>query len=185
VASRLGDAVEESEEQIYRAHQPELDNAARFTGTPPGDREDATQDTWVRVLQHRRSTHKDAQLVERPWLHAIVRNLARDRWRRNQRSARAVQRLASREAAASSGDAVDEIVLAHVEGELVRQAFARLTQAQRQVLQLRVIEGLSAAEVGAALGKEAAAVRQMQFRALVALRSELLAAGWQDDGGEH
>ncbi len=162
---------EGEEERLYRAHQPALDNVARFSGTPAPDREDVTQDTWLRVLQHRRS-NAGSSPEERAWFRSITRNLARDRWRRNQRSARAHQRLASREEAASSTGGADEVFLTHVEGELVQQAFARLTEPQRRVLQLRVIEGLSAAEVGTRLGKEPAAVRQMQFRAVVALPYE-------------
>ncbi|HEV7650323.1 MAG TPA: RNA polymerase sigma factor ShbA [Actinophytocola sp.] len=46
-----------------------------------------------------------------------------------------------------------------------------LTDAQREIIVLRVAAGLSAEEVGAVLGKSAAAVRMAQSRAMARLRS--------------
>ena len=46
-----------------------------------------------------------------------------------------------------------------------------LTPAQREIIVLRVAAGLSAEEVGAVLGKSAAAVRMAQSRAMARLRS--------------
>jgi RNA polymerase sigma-70 factor (ECF subfamily) len=55
----------------------------------------------------------------------------------------------------------------------VRAAFTRLSAPERQVLELRVIAGLSSEETAAVLGKQAGAVRTAQSRALAHLR-ELL-----------
>ena len=57
------------------------------------------------------------------------------------------------------------------------RALEGLTPDQREVVQLRFVEGLSAAEVGEIQGRSAGAVRGMQFRALETLRDTLAAPG--------
>jgi RNA polymerase sigma-70 factor, ECF subfamily len=53
---------------------------------------------------------------------------------------------------------------------LVRQLFTQLTPAEQEVLELRVIAGLSAEQVGEVLGRNPGAVRTAQSRALAHLR---------------
>jgi RNA polymerase sigma-70 factor (ECF subfamily) len=69
-----------------------------------------------------------------------------------------------------SGD--DLAILAEDVAE-IRRGFARLTQADQEVLWLRVCSGLSAADVGRVLGKKAGAVRMQQLRALDSLRGQM------------
>jgi RNA polymerase sigma-70 factor, ECF subfamily len=56
----------------------------------------------------------------------------------------------------------------------VREALQRLTPDQRQVIQLRFIEGLGNEEVAAALGKPISAIKTLQHRALGTLKRLLL-----------
>ena len=55
----------------------------------------------------------------------------------------------------------------------MRQAFARLSDADRELLELRVVAGLSAEEAAAVLGRRPGAVRMAQSRALTRLRRHL------------
>ena len=55
------------------------------------------------------------------------------------------------------------------ECEELRQAVAQLTPDQQQVIGLKFVQGLSNAEVAAALGKTEGAVKALQYRALNAL----------------
>ncbi len=55
----------------------------------------------------------------------------------------------------------------------MRRAFGRLTDDEQELLELRVVGGLSADEVGEVIGKRAGAVRMAQARALSRLRSLL------------
>ena len=52
----------------------------------------------------------------------------------------------------------------------MREAYTRLSDDDREVLDLRVVAGLSADEVAAVLGKQPGAVRMAQSRALERLR---------------
>ena len=57
--------------------------------------------------------------------------------------------------------------------ERVHQALARLDEAQREVVSLRFLSGLSLQEVAAALGKTENSVKALQHRGLAALRRAL------------
>ena len=74
-------------------------------------------------------------------------------------------------APASPADSV-EIADEHA---AIRAAFARLSEADREVLELRVIAGLTPEQTAAVLGKRPGAVRTAQSRALARLRKEM----WQ------
>jgi RNA polymerase sigma-70 factor (ECF subfamily) len=99
------------------------------------------------------------------WLYRICRNLIVDAQRRRGRvCAHPVPESASDTASALDGLLADE------EAAAVRVAFERLDAAERELLELRVIEGLTADETARVLGKRAGAVRQAQSRALARLR---------------
>jgi RNA polymerase sigma-70 factor, ECF subfamily len=74
------------------------------------------------------------------------------------------------EPVADGWDPVDHAVTADLSRRLLPMLNA-LTDAQREIIVLRVAAGLSAEEVGAVLGKSAAAVRMAQSRAMARLRS--------------
>ena len=61
-------------------------------------------------------------------------------------------------------------VLAREEAASLRKAFEQLSPSEQELLELRVVGGLSADDVGSVLGKRAGAVRMAQARALDRLR---------------
>jgi len=98
------------------------------------------------------------------WLFGICRHVVLD-----------AQRAAGRRGYApvpemvSHADPVEGLVSAE-EATAVRQAFALLSDDDRELLELRVVAGLSAEEAAAALGRKPGAVRMAQSRALSRLR---------------
>jgi len=104
------------------------------------------------------------------WLLRIARNVVIDHWRANKRSTQPLDDLLE----APSGDLLPE---EHAERNnqvnLLRGALARLPDEQRDVVILRFIEGYSHQDVATVLGKSIVAVRQIQVRALLALRKLL------------
>jgi RNA polymerase sigma factor (sigma-70 family) len=68
---------------------------------------------------------------------------------------------------------VEDEALARLGDGRVRELLDRLTTEQRDVVLLRVVGDLSLEQVGGILGKRVGAVKQLQRRALAALRSEL------------
>ena len=70
-------------------------------------------------------------------------------------------------------DPLESVVLGE-EQDAVRSAFARLSERDRELLELRVVAGLSAEEVASVLDMRPGAVRTAQSRALERLRGLLL-----------
>ena len=128
-----------------------------------------TQEVFLRALRHL-DGYESTSGSFRPYLIAVARNLARDRWRSQQRQARGGHD-------ATVAEELDEgpeagVLAAEQRAELIA-ALAQLPPDYQQVLRLRLIEGQSAAEVAAVLGRTPDAVRQLQHRALAALRAGL------------
>jgi RNA polymerase sigma-70 factor (ECF subfamily) len=102
------------------------------------------------------------------WLFGIARHVCSDHHRHNSRARRTYVSVPMVEPAAP-GDRLERDE-AHAE---LQQLFARLSPADQQLLELRVIAGLSAEETAAVLGRRAGAVRTAQSRALARLRRML------------
>jgi len=101
------------------------------------------------------------------WLFGICRHVVLD-----------AQRAAGRRGYGPPPESVShtdpaEGLLSAEEASAVRQAFARLSDADRELLELRVVAGLSAEEAAAVLGRRPGAVRMAQSRALTRLRRHL------------
>jgi RNA polymerase sigma-70 factor (ECF subfamily) len=132
--------------------------------------EDMLQATFLRVHAARHSYRKGAPV--RPWLFTIAARVRIDELRRRYRlpgsfDEEALDRLVAHED--DPGQSVDQ----SARDLSVRSAVDRLPPSQRVVVHLHRFEGLSFAEIGAALGASEGAVRIRAFRAYAALR-ELL-----------
>jgi RNA polymerase sigma-70 factor, ECF subfamily len=151
-----------------RNWRPVFRSFARYTADP-AEAEDLTQEVFLRALRAL-PNFTDRGVPYTAYLLTIAANIARDRWR------------AGPSRAVPVGDVPDRTdpepgpALRAVESEQ-RAALARaldsLAPDQRQVLRLRILEGRSSAEVAAITQRSPAAVRQLQVRALAALRTAL------------
>jgi RNA polymerase sigma-70 factor (ECF subfamily) len=103
------------------------------------------------------------------WLYTIARHCVVDHQRRNGRVA--LQPLSEQ----LPDTAVGPEQQAHftLEQQRLRQAVGQLTEAQRDVVILRFIEGRSVAETAELLDKTEGAVKTLTRRALAALRRQL------------
>ena len=102
------------------------------------------------------------------WLFGICRHVVLDA----QRAAGRRGYAAPPDVASAEPEPWDRLVRAD-EHALVRAAFARLGDDDRELLELRVVAGLSAEDTAKALGRRAGAVRTAQSRALARLRRHL------------
>lgn len=101
------------------------------------------------------------------WLFGICRHVVLDAQRAAGR-----RRRAPRPEVTPMGEPDDQLLLSE-EHAAVRRAFERLGDKDRELLELRVVAGLSAEETAVALGRRAGAVRTAQARALARLRRHL------------
>jgi RNA polymerase sigma-70 factor, ECF subfamily len=159
---------EDAWENLYRRVYPRLRAyLARKVGT--NDAEDAVNETMARAVAGIDNFHFGAAGFD-GWVFGIARNVAaehhRQADRRRRQTAAGRQLVAGTEPSEIPGD---NLALEH-DRALVRRQFARLSPAEQELLELRVVAGLSADEVAAVLGKRPGAVRTAQSRALEHLR---------------
>jgi RNA polymerase sigma-70 factor (ECF subfamily) len=155
-------AVREHARLVYRVAYSVLRNHH--------DAEDATQETFVRVLRYRR---KLAGVREpRTWLARIAWRVAVDRRRRASEFAldapdEPALQIRSRAAGA------DEVLLGAEMSEILEKLIAALPAKLRYPLTLSTVAEMSPADIAEVLGINEAAVRSRLFRARQILRGKL------------
>lgn len=134
------------------------------------DAEDVTERTFVAALGAIARYH-DEGATFRAWLFRIAHNELANALR-----ARGRHRADPLDAVPEPRDEADPAGLLSLAEEVraLRGALARLPVDRRQVVVLRFVDGLSAREIGAVLGRSEGAVRVLQHRALRQL-AEILA----------
>jgi RNA polymerase sigma-70 factor (ECF subfamily) len=139
--------------------------------------DDLLQDCWLRIHRARHSYRPGDPVL--PWILAIARHARVDHYRR-------WQRTAGRESAI---DAIDlhphsdprRGIESRLQANSVLAAMQSLPDAQREVLLMLKLGGMSIQEVASATGSSASAVKQKAFRAYQSVRAALgLRAGKGD-----
>jgi RNA polymerase sigma-70 factor (ECF subfamily) len=167
--------------QLYDTYR---DRVARFATGRLGDAEkaeDVTSETFEAVCRNLGSYRAGTDFEA--WLFTIAHRRVADHFRRRFRQ-REVELDEAVHPAHQGGrgalpgllpavDGPEEAVLAAEQRAEVAGAFRRLRADQQEVLALRVLGGLSAAQVGEVLGKSEGAVRVAQHRALRSLREAM------------
>lgn len=133
------------------------------------DAEDATERTFLAALAAI-DRFRDEGAGFRPWLFRIAHNELANSLR--QRGRRRGEPLDEASEPISDGDPARLIGLAD-DVRRLRRAVSELPDERRQVVILRFVDGLSAREIGAVLGRSEGAVRVLQHRALRDLAASL------------
>jgi RNA polymerase sigma-70 factor, ECF subfamily len=129
--------------------------------------EDLTGQVFMRMLEAVRTGH-GWETSFSGWLYRIAHNLVIDHYRRRGR-ATFVDIDDAAPMHAQSGDPVLSTE-SQFERQRLRQALAKLTDEQSQVISLRFLEDLSISEVAVIMQKTEGAVKALQYRAVLALR---------------
>lgn len=132
----------------------------------PADAEDLLQQTFLRVVEAL-PRYEDRGLPFRAWLFRICRSVAIDAHRRRRPHVPLDDAIELVDAGAT-GRAVGRGRLADV-----MIAIESLTLEQRQAIELRFFADLSARDAGLVMGRDEAAVRALQARAIATLRRRL------------
>jgi RNA polymerase sigma-70 factor (ECF subfamily) len=160
-------------EELYRRAYPKMLAYARARLDPEGAK-DAVAETMTRAVGSIHRYRWEGRSVD-AWLFGILRHVITDVHRSQGRS-----RHVPEGGLGAAAGPLDEVVAAEEHGA-VRTAFALLSGAEREVLELRVVAGLSADEVAKVLGRKPGAVRMAQSRALARLRELLADAGFDGE----
>lgn len=158
-------------EDLYLHCRPKLVGYARRRLPSAQAADDAVSEAFARAIAKIDDFRWEGIGFE-GWMFGITRNVVLE----IQRAFTRDRRIEDRQAAASPPPVPDEVganLERSEEREHVRRAFALLGDDDRELLELRVVGGLTADEVAAVLGKQAGAVRMAQSRALDRLRAAM------------
>ena len=150
---------------IHNRYYPEIYRFARYRLGDEHAAEDAAAEVFVRLLE---AVHagRGPETNLRGWLFGVAMHLINDHFRK--RYAQPVEAL-NEELHSTAADP-QALAEAGEQQRQVRQALNTLTDEQQQVLTLRFGGGLSLEETAEWMGKNANAIKALQFRALAALR---------------
>src|SRR5688500_4967137 len=161
-------------EVLMRRHNERVYRAARAIVRDEAEAEDVMQQAYVNAYANLRQFNRQAQFST--WLTRIVINESLARVRRKRRYEPFEEDRSNVEAFMEQDSPRDPEREA-ASGELrvfLESAIDRLPDGAREVFMLRDVEGMSTAEVGAALGISDDAVKTRLARARAALRHDLM-----------
>jgi RNA polymerase sigma-70 factor (ECF subfamily) len=146
---------------IFRDVQPALLRYLRVIAPEP---EDVAGETWLQVAAGLGGFQGGEQAF-RAWLFTIARHRAADAGRARVRRPAVPLELSGAEEQLVSPDAA-EAALEAVSAQAVVALIATLPREQAEIIMLRVVAGLEAAEVARIVGKSSGAVRVAAHRGL-------------------
>lgn len=174
VAFQQGDG--EAFGTIYARYFDRVYTYVRVALADNHEAEDATQQVFMQVLESLHGYEVRSGAPFRAWLFRVVRNFTVNHLVKHSRVAVEEPESIERRRSHLSDDR-DAKVLEWITDTDLLVLVERMPQAQRQVLMLRYMLGLSCPEVAAVLDRSPDAVRQLQQRALRFLRERLTALG--------
>lgn len=132
--------------------------------------EDLTGELFVRMV-HSLPNYRANGAPFRAWLYRIARNLITDHHRKHS-GPEALDLAQTADLSTTQNDPM-QLTETKLTVEIVQHALGRIDPAQREVVELRFLAGLSLQEVADTLDKTVAAVKTLQHRGLSALRLSL------------
>ena len=157
----------EAAASLFDTYHPRIYRYALARLGSPADAEDVASETFARVLSKLDGFRWKGGGFE-AWLFRIASNLIVDR-ARDRAKERATDE-AFEDVEATVGFLPEDSTMANETSRELRTLLVTLPDDQREILLLRFAGGLDTHEAGAVMGRNANAVRQLQFRALQNLR---------------
>jgi len=149
--------------RLYRDHNPSLLRYLRSRA--PSDAEDLASETWMGVARGLADFNGNERAF-RGWVFAIARNRLAGHYRspgRHRSDPWPNEALAEHD---SGVDVAEEALRGLPADAAIAELVAGLSEEMAEVVRLRVVAGLTAAETAALMGRSEGAVRVLQHRAL-------------------
>jgi len=164
---------------FYEEYSGKIYRMMYFSARGEAEAEELTQATFLAFFESLPRFRGESRLST--WLYAIAKNVLRNYYSRNKRkretsldAAGVAGEMRSYLDGLASGDELpDEFVAREETAAVVRAVLARLATSYREVLTMRFFDGLSNADVAAALGKKESTIRVLLHRASNAFAREL------------
>jgi RNA polymerase sigma-70 factor (ECF subfamily) len=174
VQKTLAQQAEDVLETAVREHSRLVYRIAYSVLRDPADAEDATQETFLRVLRYSKRMavihDQKAWLARIAWRVAVARQQTR---RRGMEKASGIEE--ARETLVATGHGADRALLEQERNAVLERLIAALPSPLRDALVLSTLEEIAPRDVASMLGISEAAVRSRSFRAREILRERLLA----------
>lgn len=164
---RARDLDPDAWETVYRRSYPRFVDYARRRLPPGADPDDAVSEAMARAMD-RVASLEDRGLRLEAWLYGILRHVVLEQGRASARSSAPTQA----QVPDPGPGPLDRVLAQELTGDL-RRSFSSLSDDDQEVLWLRLVAGLSSAEVADVVGRREGAVRQAQSRALERLRRRM------------
>jgi RNA polymerase sigma-70 factor (ECF subfamily) len=158
--------------EVFDEHAPAIASYARARGVR--DPEDLVQDVFVAAVKQLHGFVGDRSGL-RSLLFTIAYRRIADHHRRSYRRPETL--VAEHTPRPDPGPTVEQVVDLGESANRAMQAFVVLSDRERRVIEMRLIEEASPASVGRALGLSSGNVRVIQSRALVKIRKHLRSMG--------
>lgn len=171
-AIRAGDGAALS--SLLARHAPTVMRFAMKLCRNEADAEDVLQDTLLAAARGARDLRGGAAVST--WLYTVARSFCIKKRRKRKHAPDALVALddAGAEKVASPAATPEEHAVEHEIGAALEHALASLDETAREVIVLRDVEGLSAAEAAEVMGTSVDAVKSRLHRARASLRTALL-----------
>jgi RNA polymerase sigma-70 factor (ECF subfamily) len=150
--------------QLYDSYLDRIYRYIYFRITDEATAEDLTSKVFLKAWENL-NHYKPTSTPFIGWLYTIAHNAVIDHYRTHRPTTDLDEVVELR----ASEPLPDEQVESKLEGETLRRALQRLTQPQRDVVSMKLLQGLSTDEIAKFVGKSAGAVRALQMRALQTL----------------
>lgn len=157
-------------ESFARLYEANVESVYRYLLARMGqqaDAEDVTAEVFIKAME-KLSSYKPKGVPFIAWLMRIAHNLAVNQFKKNARR----KEMPLLDDYVSSDDPIETVMMSAVNGEVSR-SLRELTELQRRVIHLRFGAGLSIQETANAIKRSEGAVKNLQHKALRALRQAL------------
>ena len=155
-------------ERLWRELAPSVAGYLRGRGVPDAD--DVTSEVFLVAFQQLATFDGDGGRF-RSWLFTVAHHKGVDAFRRASRTPDGEPYVADTDP--RQVDSAEDSALSVIESADVRQLLASLTADQADVMLLRVLGGLTIAEIAELTGRTEGSVKQLQRRAVGRLRAQL------------
>lgn len=162
--------------QLYKSLWPKVYNFIYYKVQNAEEAEELTQDVFQKVFKQVQ-LNKVNESKLKSYTFTAARNIVFDKWRRKGKN----PKLITLEGLEESGyELIDEKQIIE-EGIIVQDALNLLSEEDRRIIVLRIIEGYSIKEVAQLLDKPEGTIKVLQYRALQKLKERLIKGGYFDE----
>lgn len=164
LVSRAREGDGEAFSELYERLADRIYRYVYFRVTDDETAEDLTSRVFLKAWEHLpRYKHSSSPFVA--WLYTIAHNMIIDHYRTD----RPTGHLDEIATLPASEPSPAEVCERRGDAEALRRALQQLTPAQREVITMKLLDGLETVEVARRLHKSQGAIRAVQMRALQAL----------------